>query len=67
MSATKEATIWCDDCSEWAQESGCSPTQLRAKLKIGGWTRRGGVDRCDKCSAKLLAAEPAERGEGGAG
>lgn len=46
MSASKEVTIWCDQCPRREQLSGGSVARVRAILKRGGWGRVRSRDLC---------------------
>lgn len=59
MSINKQTTVWCDgdegDCCQWAAlalGAGLALTakSLRKTLKKAGWTHKGKLDFCPRCS-----------------
>lgn len=60
MSVVIETLVLCDNCGQ--QNSGddrsMSATQIRAGRKKYGWTQRGKLDYCDRCSEAMRANKP---------
>lgn len=43
---TRDPTLWCDFCGNWANVDGDNAKTIRANAKRAGWTRKGGKDHC---------------------
>ena len=49
LGITEEKTVWCSQCSEWAQDASLG---FRARVKRWGWTLKAGSWSCPECSER---------------